>query len=151
MIRKSSPARGRLGSKSCGSTQMISHAIFVPVGGGGLIAGIAAVVKSLRPEIRVIGVEPDEAPCMYEALKRGRRVTLKQVGIFADGVAVRQAGKEPFRIARQYVDDVIIVGTDAICAAIKDIFDDCRAIVEPAGALAIAGHEAICEAHRCSG
>jgi threonine dehydratase len=115
------------------------HAIFVPVGGGGLIAGIAAVVKSLRPEIKVIGVEPDEAPCMYEALKRGRRVTLKQVGIFADGVAVRQAGKEPFRIARQYVDDVITVTTDELCAAMKDIFDDCRAIVEPAGALAIAG------------
>jgi threonine dehydratase len=114
-------------------------AIFVPVGGGGLIAGIAALVKSLRPEIKVIGVEPDEAPCMYEALKRGRRVKLKQVGIFADGVAVRQAGKEPFRIAREHVDDIIIVGTDAICAAMKDIFDDCRAVVEPAGALAIAG------------
>ena len=115
------------------------HAIFVPVGGGGLIAGIAVVVKSLRPEVKVIGVEPDEAPCMYEALKRGRRVTLKQVGIFADGVAVRQAGKEPFRIARQYVDDVITVTTDELCAAMKDIYDDCRAIVEPAGALAIAG------------
>jgi threonine dehydratase len=115
------------------------EAIFVPVGGGGLIAGIAAVVKSLRPEIKVIGVEPDEAPCMYEALKRGRRITLKQVGIFADGVAVRQAGKEPYRIARQYVDDVILVNTDEICAAMKDIFDDCRAVVEPAGALAIAG------------
>jgi threonine dehydratase len=115
------------------------HAIFVPVGGGGLIAGIAVVVKSLRPEIKVIGVEPDEAPCMYEALKRGRRVKLKQVGIFADGVAVRQAGKEPYRIARQYVDDVITVTTDELCAAMKDVFDDCRAIVEPAGALAIAG------------
>jgi threonine dehydratase len=114
-------------------------AIFVPVGGGGLIAGVAAAVKSLRPEIKVIGVEPDEAPCMYEALKQGRRVKLNQVGIFADGVAVRQAGKEPFRIARKYVDDIIIVSTDAICAAMKDIFDDCRAIVEPAGALAIAG------------
>jgi len=115
------------------------EAIFVPVGGGGLIAGIAAAVKSLRPEIRVIGVEPDEAPCMYEALKRGRRVKLKQVGIFADGVAVRQAGKEPFRIARKCVDDMILVNTDEICAAMKDIFDDCRAVVEPAGALAIAG------------
>ena len=115
------------------------EAIFVPVGGGGLIAGIAAAVKSLRPEIKVIGVEPDEASCMYEALKRGRRVTLKQVGIFADGVAVRQAGKEPFRIARQYVDDMVLVSTDEICAAMKDIFDDCRAVVEPAGALAIAG------------
>ena len=115
------------------------EAIFVPVGGGGLIAGIAAAVKSLRPEIKVIGVEPDEASCMYEALKRGRRVTLKQVGIFADGVAVRQAGKEPYRIARQHVDDMVLVSTDEICAAMKDIFDDCRAVVEPAGALAIAG------------
>jgi len=115
------------------------EAIFVPVGGGGLIAGIAAAVKSLRPEIKVIGVEPDEASCMYEALKRGRRVALKQVGIFADGVAVRQAGKEPYRIARQYVDDMVLVSTDEICAAMKDIFDECRAVVEPAGALAIAG------------
>jgi threonine dehydratase len=115
------------------------HAVFVPVGGGGLIAGIAACIKALQPSIRVIGVEPDEAPCMYEALKRQRRVTLKQVGIFADGVAVRQAGKEPYRIARKYVDDMILVSTDEICAAIKDIFDDSRSIVEPAGALAVAG------------
>jgi len=115
------------------------HAIFVPVGGGGLIAGIAACVKALKPAVKVIGVEPDEASCMYEALKRGRRVKLKQVGIFADGVAVRQVGKEPFRIARHYVDEVIVVNTDEICAAIKDIFDDCRSVVEPAGALAIAG------------
>jgi threonine dehydratase len=115
------------------------HAIFVPVGGGGLIAGIAACVKALQPAVKVIGVEPDEAPCMHEALQRGRRVRLKQVGIFADGVAVRQVGKEPFRIARKYVDEVILVSTDEICAAIKDIFDECRSVVEPAGALAIAG------------
>ena len=115
------------------------HAIFVPVGGGGLLAGVAAAVKSLRPAVKVIGVEPDDAPCMYEALRRGRRIKLKQVGIFADGVAVRQAGKENFRIARKHVDDVITVTTDEICAATKDIFDDCRSVVEPAGALAIAG------------
>ena len=113
------------------------HAVFVPVGGGGLIAGVAACVKSLRPSVRVIGVEPEEAPCMTEALRRQRRVTLKQVGIFADGVAVRQAGKEPYRIARKYVDDMILVSTDEICAATKDIFDDTRAMVEPAGALAV--------------
>ena len=127
------------------------EAIFVPVGGGGLIAGIAVVVKSLRPGIKVIGVEPDEAPCMYEALKRGRRVTLKQVGIFADGVAVRQAGKEPYRIARQHVDDVVLVNTDEICAAMKDIFNDCRAVVEPAGALAIAGMKKYVEQTGISG
>lgn len=115
------------------------HAIFVPVGGGGLVAGIAACVKALKPSIKVIGVEPDDAPCMYMALKKKRRVLLDQVGIFADGVAVRQAGKEPYRIARRYVDEVLLVSTDEICAAMKDIFDDCRAVVEPAGALAVAG------------
>lgn len=114
-------------------------AIFVPVGGGGLIAGIAAYVKSLYPHIKVIGVEPEDASCMFQALKKGRRVMLDQVGIFADGVAVRQVGKEPFRIARECVDEVILVNTDEICAAIKDIYDDTRAIAEPAGALAVAG------------
>jgi threonine dehydratase len=115
------------------------HAIFVPVGGGGLIAGIAVCVKALQPSIKVIGVEPDDSPCLFEALKQKRRVLLDQVGIFTDGVAVRQAGKEPYRIARQHVDEVILVSTDEICAAMKDIFDECRSIVEPAGALAVAG------------
>lgn len=115
------------------------HAIFVPVGGGGLIAGIAAYVKFVRPEIKVIGVEPDDADCLSRALKAGRRVTLKQVGLFADGVAVRQVGKEPFHIAHAWVDDVVTVDTDQICAAIKDIFDDTRAVTEPAGALGVAG------------
>ncbi len=114
-------------------------AIFVPVGGGGLIAGVSAYVKTLYPNIRIIGVEPDDAPCMHHALAAGERVILDQVGIFADGVAVRQAGEEPFRVARQCVDEVILVSTDEICAAIKDIFDDTRAITEPAGALAVAG------------
>jgi threonine dehydratase len=114
-------------------------AIFVPVGGGGLIAGIAAYIKSLRPEIKVIGVEPDDAACMYEAMAVGERVILDQVGIFADGVAVRQVGKETFRIARELVDEVILVTTDEICAAIKDIFEDTRSIAEPAGALGVAG------------
>jgi threonine dehydratase len=113
-------------------------AVFVPVGGGGLIAGIAAYIKAVRPEIRVIGVEPDEAPCMYEALRRKRRVVLDQVGIFVDGVAVRQAGKETYRLARKYVDDMILVSVDEICAATKDIFDEARAMVEPAGAMAVA-------------
>ncbi len=115
------------------------HAIFVPVGGGGLLAGVAAYVKLVRPDIKIIGVEPEDAPCMHDALEKGRRVVLKQVGLFADGVAVRQAGKEPFRIARKNVDEVILVTTDEICAATKDIFDDTRSVVEPAGALAIAG------------
>ncbi len=114
-------------------------AIFVPVGGGGLIAGVAMWIKAHRPGIRVIGVEPDDAPCMYEALRVGERVILEQVGLFADGVAVRQAGEETFRIAQQHVDEILLVGTDEICAAIKDIFDDTRSITEPAGALAVAG------------
>ncbi len=114
-------------------------AIFVPVGGGGLIAGVAAYIKYLYPQIKIIGVEPDDAPCMYQALLKKRRVTLSQVGIFADGVAVRQAGKEPYRIARKTVDEVILVSTDELCAAIKDIFDDTRSIAEPAGALGVAG------------
>ncbi len=117
-------------------------AIFVPVGGGGLIAGIAAYVKHLYPEIKIIGVEPDDAACLKAALEAGERVRLTHVGIFADGVAVRQIGEEPFRIARELVDEVITVDTDAICAAIKDIFDDTRSIAEPAGALAVAGLKA---------
>jgi len=114
-------------------------AIFVPVGGGGLIAGIAVYVKALWPEIKVIGVEPDEAPSMHRALAAGRPVELEQVGIFADGVAVRQVGEEPFRIAKACVDEVVLVGTDEICAAIKDIYEDTRSIAEPSGALAVAG------------
>ena len=114
-------------------------AIFVPVGGGGLIAGIAAYVKRLRPEIKVIGVEPEDADAMYQSLKAGRRVKLDQVGLFADGVAVRQVGAETFRLCRTLVDDIIRVDTDAICAAIKDVFTDTRVILEPAGALSVAG------------
>ncbi len=118
------------------------NAIFVPVGGGGLISGIAAYVKRLRPEVKVIGVEPEDADAMYQSLKARRRVRLDQVGLFADGVAVKQVGVETFRLCRQYVDEVIRVDTDAICAAIKDVFADTRAILEPAGALAIAGAKA---------
>ncbi len=115
------------------------HAIFVPVGGGGLIAGVAAYVKSLRPDIKVIGVEPEDAPTLHHALAADERVVLDQVGIFADGVAVKQIGEEPFRIARELVDEVVLVTTDEICAAIKDIFEDTRSITEPAGALGVAG------------
>ncbi|MDD9916469.1 MAG: threonine ammonia-lyase, biosynthetic, partial [Rhodospirillaceae bacterium] len=114
-------------------------AIFVPVGGGGLIAGIAAYVKAVRPEVKVIGVEPEDAASMTRSLERKRRVTLDQVGIFADGVAVTQVGKETFRLARKLVDDMVTASVDEICAAVKDVFDDTRVIAEPAGALAIAG------------
>lgn len=115
------------------------EAIFVPVGGGGLIAGIATFMKQLRPEVKIIGVEPEDAPSLHMALKMGRRVILEQVGIFADGAAVRQVGKETYRLAHEHVDEVILVDTDEICAAIKDIFDDTRSLSEPAGALAVAG------------
>lgn len=115
------------------------HAVFVPVGGGGLAAGVAVYIKSLRPDIKIIGVEPEDAPTLHQALEKKRRVTLPQVGLFADGVAVRQIGKETFRLCRQFVDEVVLVSTDEICAAIKDVFDDTRSIVEPAGALATAG------------
>ncbi|WP_274534497.1 MULTISPECIES: threonine ammonia-lyase, biosynthetic [unclassified Methylobacterium] len=115
------------------------EAIFVPVGGGGLAAGIATFVKYLRPETKVIGVEPDDAACMAAALAADERVVLPTVGLFADGVAVRQAGEETFRLCREHLDGVITVDTDAMCAAVKDIFDDTRAVSEPSGALALAG------------
>jgi threonine dehydratase len=118
------------------------HAIFVPIGGGGLISGIAAYVKRLRPGIKVIGVEPEDADAMYRSLKAGRRVKLAQVGLFADGVAVKEVGKETFRLCRALIDGVIRVNTDDICAAIKDVFEDTRAVLEPAGALAVAGIKA---------
>ena len=125
------------------------EAIFVPVGGGGLIAGVAAYVKALRPGTRIIGVEPADADALARSLKQGSRVVLEKVGTFADGVAVRQVGREPFRIARRLVDDVLVVSNDAICAAIKDIFEDTRSIVEPSGALAVAGLKAY--AGTCTG
>ena len=114
-------------------------AIFVPVGGGSLVAGIAAYVKYLRPEVKVIGVEPDDSNCLQAALAAGERVVLGQVGLFADGVAVAQIGAHNFEVCRHYVDEVITVSSDEICAAIKDIYDDTRSITEPAGALAVAG------------
>jgi threonine dehydratase len=120
-------------------------AIFVPVGGGGLIAGIASYVKAVRPTVRIIGVEPYEADAMYQSLAAGRRVTLDRVGIFADGVAVREVGELTFPIVRDAVETIVRVSNDEICAAIKDIFDDTRSIMEPAGALAVAGLRAYVE------
>jgi threonine dehydratase len=125
-------------------------AVFVAVGGGGLIAGISAWIKFLRPDIRIIGVEPEDADAMYRSLAAGERITLDQVGLFADGVAVKQVGAECFRIAQQSVDEVVRVSTDEICAAIKDIFDDTRSIAEPAGALGVAGLKRWVETHPAS-
>lgn len=125
-------------------------AVFVPVGGGGLIAGIAVYIKYLRPEVKVIGVESEDSACLKAALEANERVILPQVGIFADGVAVAQIGKNTFEIARQYVDEVITVTTDEICAAIKDIFDDTRSVCEPAGALGVAGLKKYVAREKCS-
>jgi threonine dehydratase len=125
--------------------------IFVAVGGGGLISGIASVIKQVSPKTRVIGVEPEDAACMTRALEAGERVVLDQVGIFADGVAVAQVGEIPFRIAQRCVDEMITVDTDEICAAIKDIFEDTRAIAEPAGAVALAGMKKFVEQYSVAG
>jgi len=127
------------------------HAIFAPVGGGGLISGIAAYVKRLYPEIRIIGVEPVDADSMYRSLQKKRRVKLPQVGLFADGVAVKQVGVETLRLCREFVDEIILVDTDAICAAIKDVFEDSRAILEPSGALSIAGAKAYAKREQIRG
>lgn len=127
------------------------EAIFVPVGGGGLLAGVAAYIKAFWPQIKIIAVEPADAASLKAALDAQERVTLDQVGLFADGTAVRQIGVEPFRIARETVDEVILVDTDEICAAIMDIFDDTRSIAEPSGALAVAGVKKYIEEHGCVG
>jgi len=115
------------------------HAIFVAIGGGGLISGVAAYVKELRPDIKIIGVQPVDSDAMCRSVKAKRRITLDHVGLFADGVAVKHVGQETFRLCRKLVDEIVLVDTDAICAAIKDVFEDTRSILEPAGALAIAG------------
>jgi len=131
--------QGTIGMEIVRQTGGELDAIFVPVGGGGLIAGIASYVKQLYPRVKIIGVEPEDAAAMYQSLQAGKRVTLERVGMFADGVAVRRVGEETFELVRRYVDEVVTVDTDEICAAIQDIFEDTRAIPEPAGALAVAG------------
>jgi len=131
--------QGTIGMEVLRQWQSPLDAIFVAIGGGGLIGGIAAYVKRVRPEIRIIGVQPEDSDAMARSIAAGRRVVLPHVGLFADGVAVKQVGRETFRLVRKYVDDIVRVDTDAICAALKDVFEDTRSILEPAGALAIAG------------
>ncbi len=131
--------QGTIGMEILRQHQRPIDAIFVPVGGGGLIAGIAAYVKALSPATRIVGVEPEDSNAMAASLAAGRRVTLPHVNIFADGVAVRQVGRETFRLCRELVDEMVLVDTDEICAAIKDIYEDTRTVVEPSGALALAG------------
>src|SRR5689334_19239153 len=143
--------QGTIGMEILRSHSGPIEAIFVAVGGGGLIAGIAAYVKRLRPEIKIIGVEPIDCAAMSASLKAGHRVRLPQIGLFADGVAVKQVGEETFRLCRELVDDMVLVDTDDICAAIKDVFEDTRTVLEPAGALAVAGAKAWVEKHSLRG
>ncbi|RDE51539.1 MAG: threonine ammonia-lyase, biosynthetic [Candidatus Accumulibacter meliphilus] len=124
------------------------HAVFCCVGGGGLISGVAAYVKRVRPETRIIGVEASDADAMTRSLAAGKRIRLDHVGLFADGAAVKYVGEETFRLCQMYVDEMVLVNTDAICAAIKDVFEDTRAVLEPAGALAVAGAKAYARAHK---
>jgi threonine dehydratase len=123
--------------------------VFVAVGGGGLISGVALALKQLRPGIKVVGVEPEDSDAMKQSLAKGERVRLDRVGLFADGVAVKYVGEETFAIAQRYVDEIILVSNDAICAAVKEVFEDRRAILEPAGALAIAGMKAYLQREKC--
>jgi threonine dehydratase len=143
--------QGTIGMEILRQYQKPIHAIFVAIGGGGLISGIGAYVKRIRPDIKIIGVEPVDADAMYQSLKAGKRVKLPQVGLFADGVAVREVGEETFRLCQEYLDDIILVDTDDTCAAIKDVFEDTRSILEPAGALAIAGAKAYVEREQIEG
>ncbi len=113
--------------------------VFIPVGGGGLIAGIAVLIKQLMPEIKIIGVESKDSACLFYALQAGQPVELERVGLFADGVAVKRIGDETFRLCQQYVDDVVLVDNDEVCAALKDVFENVRAVAEPSGALSLAG------------
>lgn len=138
--------QGTIGSEILQQLPLVTH-VFVPVGGGGLIAGVARAIKSTHPHVKIIGVEPEDAGTLYESLKHDKRVILPHVGIFADGVAVKQIGKNTFDIARKYVDEVILVTNDQLCAAIKRIFEETRSIVEPAGALGVAGIEKYAQTH----
>ncbi|MBL0090075.1 MAG: threonine ammonia-lyase, biosynthetic [Ideonella sp.] len=126
-------------------------AIFVAIGGGGLISGVASYIKAVRPEIKVIGVQTRDSDAMAQSVRMGKRVTLTDVGLFSDGTAVKLVGEETFRIARKLVDDYIIVDTDEVCAAIKDVFTDTRSIVEPAGALGVAAVKKYVAQHKCKG
>lgn len=143
--------QGTIGMEILRQHQHPIDAIFVPVGGGGLIAGIASYVKALSPKTKIIGVEPVDSNAMYMSLKAKRRVTLSHVNLFADGVAVKQVGAETFKIAQKLVDEVVLVDTDEICAAIKDIYQDTRSVMEPSGGLALAGIKRYVERERCKG
>ncbi len=140
--------QGTIGMEILRQHQEPIHAIFVAIGGGGLIGGVASYVKQIRPDIKIIGVQSTDSDAMARSLKAGRRITLPDVGLFCDGTAVKLVGEETFRLAKMYVDEIILVDTDAVCAAIKDVYQDTRSIVEPSGALAVAGAKAYIERAR---
>jgi len=143
--------QGTIGVEILRQSGAVPDAIFVPIGGGGLIGGIAVYVKYLYPQVKIIGVEPADAAAMYESVRAGKRITLERVGIFADGVAVKRVGEETFRLCREHVDEILLVDTDEICAAIQDVFEDTRSIVEPSGALAVAGMKKLVARERWQG
>ena len=143
--------QGTIAVEICEQCAAPPHAVFIPVGGGGLVAGMGVWLRHAMPETRIIGVEPEDAPSMERALAAGERVRLEQVGLFADGAAVRQVGEETFRLACECVDEMILVSIDEICAAIKDMFEETRVLVEPAGALAIAGIKRYAQEHAVRG
>jgi threonine dehydratase len=143
--------QGTIGMELGRQTGGEMDAVFVPIGGGGLIAGVAVYLKYLWPRLRIIGVQPADSCAMLQSVQAGKRVALDRVGIFADGVAVRRVGEETFRLVQQHVDEILTVDTDELCSAIQDIFEDTRAIVEPAGALAVAGIKKYVAREGCTG
>jgi len=143
--------QGTIGREILDQVESAIDAVFVPVGGGGLVAGIATYIKSKKPGIKIIGVEPEDSAAMCASMAAGFPVTLDHVGIFADGVAVRRVGDESFRLCNKLVDEIVVVSTDQICAGIRDVFEDTRSIVEPAGALAVAGAKKYIAEHRIAG
>lgn len=140
--------QGTIGMELLRQHQAPIEAIFVAIGGGGLISGVACYVKSIRPDIKIIGVQTHDSDAMARSIEAGRRIELPTVGLFSDGTAVKKVGEETFRLTRRYVDSIIRVDTDAVCAAIKDVFEDTRSVLEPAGALALAGLKQHSVAHR---
>ncbi|TFV92126.1 threonine ammonia-lyase, biosynthetic [Oxalobacteraceae bacterium OM1] len=137
--------QGTIGMEILRQHQGPIHAVFAAIGGGGLISGVGAYIKAVRPDIKVIGVQTTDSDAMARSLKAGRRVALNDVGLFCDGTAVKLVGEETFRVAKKVVDDIVVVDTDAVCAAIKDVFQDTRSILEPSGAMAVAGAKAYVE------
>ncbi len=143
--------QGTVGLELLSQVKAEAYTVFVPVGGGGLIAGVAAFLKALKPGVRVVGVEPDDSDAMTRSVRAGERVRLETVGLFVDGVAVKMVGEHTFALASEYVDDWVTVSTDEVCAAIKDVYDDARAVMEPAGALSVAGLKKYARQHKLSG